>query len=75
MKLKRSEYLQVVGLLALASRHGQEMNDIEEAICKIVGEKPFTGSHVGDAIYARPVYSADDLLSRLSAQRKREAKK
>lgn len=74
MKLKRSEYLQVVGLLALASTYNQALWDIEGAICKIVGEKPNTGSHVGDAIYSRPVYSADDLLSKLSAERTRRMK-
>ena len=74
MKLKRSEYLQVVGLLALASTHNQALWDIEEAICKIVGEKPNTGSHVGDALYSHPVYSADDLLSKLSAQHKQRRK-
>lgn len=72
MKLKRSEYLQVVGLLALAPQHNRALKDIEVAISKIVGEKPDGCGHVADAVYSE--YSADDLLSKLAAQRKREAK-
>ena len=74
MKLKRSEYLQVVGLLALASTHSKALEDIEAAICKLVGEKPHEGAgeHVGDAIYAP--YTADQMLERIDAQRKRDAK-
>lgn len=74
MKLKRNEYLQVTGLLALAAMHNRALHDIEAAICKIVVEKPFDGGHVGDAIYSWPVYSADDLLRKIDAQRKREKK-
>lgn len=72
MKLKRSQYLQVVGLLALASTHRKAMEDIEASICAIVGEKPNTGSHVGDAVYSG--HDADTLIEHLTAERKRNAK-
>lgn len=73
MKLKRSDYLQIVGLLALAPRHNQALREIEEAICKIVGEEPNTGSHVGDAVYCN--YDADKLLKKLDLERKIKGKK
>lgn len=72
MKLKRNEYLQIVGLLALAPRHNDTLRDIEAAICKIVGEKPNDGGHVGDAVYSG--YTADEMLEKIDYQRKREAK-
>ena len=74
MKLKRSEYLQVVGLLALATTHRKAMDDIEASICAIVGEKvgQGAGEHVGDAVFSS--HDADRLLSNIEAQRKREAK-
>ena len=68
MKIKRNEYLQVVGLLALASTHAKALRDIEEAICKIVGETP--GGHVGDAIYSNPTYTADELLKKVAARKR-----
>jgi hypothetical protein len=74
MKLKRTEYLQVVGLLALAPRHNQALKDIEEAIAAVVGEEPDGGyyGHVSDAVYNG--YSADKLLAKLGAERKIKAK-
>ena len=74
MKLKRAEYLQVVGLLALAERHLKMLNDIEESICKVVGVpyRDGAGDHVGDAIYSE--YSADEMLEKINYALKREAK-
>jgi hypothetical protein len=73
MKLKKDDYLKVVGLLALAPAHNKALADIEAALCRILGEKPNTGSHVGDAVYSN--YTADTLLEKLTAERKRKGKK
>ena len=72
MKLKRNQYLQVVGLLALCPAHNKALEDIEAALCKILGEKPKTGPHVGDAVYCN--YDTDTLLEKLDYERKRKAK-
>ena len=74
MKLKRSAYLQVVGLLALAEGHLKNLNDIEAAICKVVGVpyRDGAGDHVGDAIYSE--YSADEMLDKISYAIKHQAK-
>lgn len=72
MKLKRNEYLQVVGLLALSQTHVNALHDIENAICKLVGEKPDGMGHVGDAIYSN--YTADTLIQKVEAQRKAKKK-
>lgn len=74
MKLKRNEYLQVVGLLAIAPKHNEALRDIEEAICKIVKvEKPGDCGHVSDAVFSG--YSADELLRKLEARYGKKAKK
>lgn len=66
MKLKKSEYLQLVGLLALAPKHNDALREIEEAICTIVKvEEANTGGHCGDAVYSG--YTADELLKKLKA--------
>ena len=70
MRIKHNERLQVAGLLALAQVHNTALRDIESAICELVGEKPFEGGHVGDALFSWPVYSADTLLKKIDAQRK-----
>lgn len=66
MKLKRSEYLQLVGLLALAQTYVRQVNEIEQAVCKIVGEKPDAMGHSGDAIWSN--YTADTLLEKVAAR-------
>ena len=68
MKLKRSEYLQLVGLLALSQSHLMALKDIEEAIRKIVGEER-EGGHSMDAIYCN--YTADDLLKKVTTSNER----
>lgn len=73
MKLKRNEYLQLVGLLAVAQTHVRMVNDIEKAICKIVGEKPDGMGHSCDAIWSN--YSADTLLEKVAARNKVMRKK
>jgi hypothetical protein len=78
VKLKKQDYYKVVGLLALADGHRRAMDDIIKAMVEIVGEKPDpAGSdyygHVSDAVWSG--YSADEMLARLAAQRKREAKR
>lgn len=40
MKLKRSEYLQLVGLLVLSERHQKAMDEILEAVGAVVKEPP-----------------------------------
>lgn len=72
MKLKRDEYLKLTGLLAIAVSHNKALADIEAAACKITGDKPNSGSHTGDAVYNG--YSTDELLKKLTAWRKTEAK-
>jgi len=67
MKLKRSEYLQLVGLLALSQTQVKMLNEIEVAICEIIGEKPGGGGHSMDAIYSN--YTADELLKKVQAKR------
>jgi len=68
-----AKYLQIIGLLALASHHSKMLRDIEESICAIINdksEKPFDGGHVGDAIYTWPVYGVDELLEKIAVRRK-----
>ena len=78
MKLKKTDYYKVVGLLALADGHRRAMEDITKALVEITGEKADpSGSdyygHVSDAVWSG--YSADEMLAKLAAQKKREAKK
>ncbi len=60
--VRRSEYLQLVGLLLLANRHNDALQNIEDAIAEITGEGP--GSHSADAVYCN--YSAEKLLNKLN---------
>lgn len=73
LKLKKDDYLKLVGLLALAPQHNKALKDIEAAICDIVKvEKPNEGGHCGDAVYSE--YSADELLEKLAYAEERKAK-
>lgn len=73
MKLKKTDYIKLVGLLALAPQHNRALDDIHRAVCEIVGEDPDDCGHASDAVFSG--YSADELLRKLAAQRKREGKK
>ena len=64
-KLKRSEYLQLTGLLALGNGHAKSLEEIERAMCEITGEE--YGGHCGDAIYSG--YTVNELLRKLKASK------
>lgn len=70
MKLKRSEYHQLVGLLVLASRHQRALDEILEAVGDVVKEPHdrLRDGHCSDAVYSG--YTADELLRKLAAERK-----
>lgn len=72
MKLKRSEYLKLCGLLSLCPAHNKALREIEAAVCNITGENPFTGTHSGDAVYSD--YTADELLEKLTPPKKAKKK-
>jgi hypothetical protein len=66
--ITRPEYLQLIGLLALAQRHNAMLNEIAEAIRAITDERDRDGApnysgHSFDAVWSD--YSADDLLRKL----------
>lgn len=61
-EISKSEYLQLVGLLTLASQHERAMEDIRTAALQITGETDDCG-HTCDAIWNG--YSADELLGKL----------
>lgn len=70
--ISRSEYLQTVGLLTIASEHLKAMKDIEQALAEVLGaegdETEYYG-HVSDAIY-QP-YSAKELLATMKIKVRR----
>jgi hypothetical protein len=59
----KSEYLQLVGLLTLAKKHNEWLEDLRVAALAITQEADEHG-HTGDAVYGD--YSADMLLDRLN---------
>jgi hypothetical protein len=63
--ITRSEYLQLLGLHALAKRHVEQLNDIERAACAITGQIPLAGTHTSDAIWNANDDTVDALLERL----------
>jgi len=64
-KITKKEYLQIVGLLALAEKHMNATEDIEEALREIVGEKEKYG-HCGDAVIDKELRNANSLLKKLN---------
>ncbi len=60
--INQSEYLQLMGLLVLAKRHNDALNQIVDAVRAITGEEDDMG-HSSDAVYSD--YSADELLKKL----------
>jgi len=64
-KITKKEYLQIVGLLALADKHMNMMSDIEDTLRNIVGEEDECG-HCGDAIIDKGLRNADSLLKKLN---------
>lgn len=61
--ITRSEYLQLVGLMALAQRHNQALRELDEAARGITHEE--RDGHTSDAIYDAFSLGVDDLLRRL----------
>lgn len=67
--ITRSEYHQLLGLAALATRHNQSLNEICDAAELIVGietgERRTHTSHVTDEIHGHIPISIDNMLRRL----------
>lgn len=61
--ITRAEYLQLVGLMALAERHNEKLKDIAVCALDLTGESDDMG-HTYDAVYSGE-YDADGLLQRL----------
>lgn len=61
--ISKTEYVTLVGLLALAKEHNQQLNTILSAVAKITEEKNELGGHTGDAVYGS--MSANELLKKL----------
>jgi len=62
-EIKKTEYLQLVGLLSLAEMHNGKLRDILKAVLEITGESEDHG-HGGDSVYSD--FSADDLIKKLN---------
>jgi hypothetical protein len=60
--ITKNERLQLVGLLALATKHNAFIGALKDAAYEITGEEDDCG-HTSDAIYSD--YSADELLRKL----------
>ncbi len=67
-KVSKKEYLQIVGLLALADKHMNMVDDIQNALREIVGEKEEWG-HCGDAVIDSTLRNADSLLKKLNIKK------
>ncbi len=67
-KVSKKEYLQIVGLLTLADKHMNMVDDIQNALREIVGEKEDWG-HCGDAVIDATLRNADSLLKRLNIKK------
>jgi hypothetical protein len=66
-KITRAEYLQVVGLCALADMHYDKLTDSEQAICSLTGDvfDGAGGSKVGDEIWGTAGHNRVDELLRM----------
>ncbi len=62
--ISKSEYNQLIGLLALAAGFNSKLKDIEEAVNEIIEENDECGGHSFDAIYCN--YPAKELLKKLN---------
>ena len=60
--ITKTDYVTLVGLLALAKDHNQQLGNIFSAAAKITEEKDEFG-HTADAVYAS--MSANELLKKL----------
>jgi hypothetical protein len=67
-KITKKEYLQIVGLLALADKYMKIIGDIINELREIVGEKEEWG-HCGDAVIDDRLRNADSLLKKLKIKR------
>lgn len=65
--ITRQEYHQLVGLLALAEKHIQKVEDIHDVARDITGEDDDFG-FTGEAIYEPSRRDADGLLGRLGVE-------
>lgn len=63
--ITQTEYVQIVGLLAIAKRHMRTIEDIEKALREIIGQTGDNG-HCGDAIFCN--YTADELLEKMEVK-------
>ena len=66
-KITKGEYLQVVGLFALAKKHHRDLVNIEYEIAHILKEKGEYSSygHISDDLWGGE-FNVDDLLRRMS---------
>ena len=74
-EIRKSQYLMVVGLFALAENHYKSLLEIEKSIAEILGEKEEFGSygHISDSIWGGE-RNVDDILKKMDIQLKRELK-
>ncbi len=49
--ITRSDYLQLIGLFALARDHLAALREIERVACAITGDEPGAGTHTTDAVW------------------------
>lgn len=61
--ISKNEYLQLVGLLALAHKYKKMCDDAQQAMEDIIGEDNEVGSHSGDMIWEKG--TIDELLKNL----------
>ena len=66
-ELSRAEYLQIVGLLALADRHARMLTEIRQSVGDLLGisEGDAEDGHISDAVWDDNSRDADLMLRKL----------
>lgn len=72
LTITESDRLQLIGLLSVGAQLLHQLNSVDQAMCKLLGEKPdymgYSG-HISDTLYEadthNPIHLADGLLNRL----------
>jgi hypothetical protein len=63
--ITKSQRLQIIGLLTLAEKHMNALEDLQAALLEITLEIDGETGHTSDAIYDSSRRDADELLKRL----------
>lgn len=69
ISITKAQRLQLIGLLALASSHRKQMEDIQKAVVELTGEVEGICGHCCDAIWS-DCHDAQDLLNLLNVKTK-----